>query len=147
MTSLETTNLEEDAKKIYDEIKYENSLPSHVEAWERLWSASIHIEGDLSIKQTVATSFCKNIFQSQFTIDYLYSSIRRDWISSVSDAATQHVTYKAEAHIFPALLYFHPSLARSMIEYRLARQETAAVTKHFLNFTNIILVSCKRKSF
>lgn len=118
LTSLETTTLVDSVSKMYTKAMEEDILSPHMNSWMTMWQSNIEIEGDDSIRATVTTG-----------LYYLYSSVRSDWIFGIADGgivSDQHVTFRAETHIFPVLLYLHPTLAKSILQYRFNRLDTAS---------------------
>jgi trehalose/maltose hydrolase-like predicted phosphorylase len=85
----------------------------HRAAWERLWQSDVEIEGAPQDQQAVR-SF----------LFYLLQSARAGGDASIppmglsGDAFGGHIFWDAETWIFPALLAFHPDLARPLLEYR-----------------------------
>ena len=86
----------------------------HVESWANLWrKGGISIGGNLYLSQVVNTS--------QY---WILSSIRSDWEwglspgSLASNGYNGHSFWDTETWMYPHLLLLHPSLAKSVIQYR-----------------------------
>ncbi|MBS1655955.1 MAG: glycoside hydrolase family 65 protein, partial [Bacteroidetes bacterium] len=90
------------------------------EAWDKLWSSDITIDGDAQAQQDVHSMMY-----------HLYSFVREGTAMSPSPMGLSglgyngHVFWDAELWMYPALLVLHPELAKSMIEYRYQHLEAA----------------------
>ncbi|MGW5480749.1 glycosyl hydrolase family 65 protein [Streptomyces sp. NPDC004008] len=89
-------------------------------AWQREWEGDIVIHGDALLQRRVrAAKF------------YLLTSVREDspWSPSPaglsSDGYNGHVFWDTETWIWPGLLAQHPDIARSVLDYRVARLDAA----------------------
>ncbi|MER5917675.1 glycosyl hydrolase family 65 protein [Streptomyces sp. NPDC001982] len=89
-------------------------------AWQREWEGDIVIRGDAVLQRRVrAAKF------------YLLTSMHEDspWSPSPSglssDGYNGHVFWDTETWIWPALLAQHPHIARSVLDYRVARLDAA----------------------
>ncbi|MFA6831622.1 MAG: glycoside hydrolase family 65 protein, partial [Bacteroidaceae bacterium] len=98
----------------------ENILQGHYDYWANLWTSDIVIEGDLQAQRDV-----------RFALFNLYGSIRKDSRLSSSpmglssQAYNGHVFWDSELWMYPPLLYMHPEIAKSMIDYRFDRLKGA----------------------
>jgi len=92
----------------------------HEKAWNEIWKSDIHIEGDAQSQQDIHSM-----------LYHLYSFTREGTSYSLSPMGLSglgyngHVFWDADLWMFPALLMMHPEMAKSMIEYRYERLETA----------------------
>ena len=92
----------------------------HEKAWTEIWKSDIHIEGDAQSQQDI-----------HGMLYHLYSFTREGTSFSLSPMGLSglgyngHVFWDADLWMFPALLVMHPEMAKSMIEYRFERLETA----------------------
>jgi trehalose/maltose hydrolase-like predicted phosphorylase len=95
-------------------------LQRHQQAWNDLWKSDIVIEGDAQSQQDVRSM-----------LYHLYSFTREGTALSPSPMGLSglgyngHVFWDTELWMYPALLVMHPEIARSMVEYRFKRLETA----------------------
>jgi len=95
-------------------------LKFHKEAWDKLWSGDIVVEGDAQAQQDIHNM-----------LYHLYSFVREGSALSPSPMGLSglgyngHVFWDAELWMYPALLVMHPELAKSMIEYRFQRLDAA----------------------
>jgi trehalose/maltose hydrolase-like predicted phosphorylase len=97
-------------------------IVKHEAAWAELWKGNVVIEGDAETQRDVNSM-----------LFHLYSSVREDTTYSIppmglSDGITGylgHVFWDADIWMMPALLAFHPELARSIVEYRYERLPAA----------------------
>jgi len=95
-------------------------LEFHKKAWKSLWESDIRIEGDDQSQQDVHSM-----------LYHLYSFSREGTSFSLSPMGLSglgyngHVFWDADLWMFPALLVLHPEIARSLIEYRVERLESA----------------------
>jgi trehalose/maltose hydrolase-like predicted phosphorylase len=92
----------------------------HEKAWSDIWKTDIQISGDEQSQQDVHSM-----------LYHLYSFTREGTSFSLSPMGLSglgyngHVFWDADLWMFPALLVLHPEMAKSMIEYRYERLETA----------------------
>jgi protein-glucosylgalactosylhydroxylysine glucosidase len=92
----------------------------HEKAWSDIWKTDIQITGDEQSQQDVHSM-----------LYHLYSFTREGTSFSLSPMGLSglgyngHVFWDADLWMFPALLILHPEMAKSMIEYRYERLETA----------------------
>lgn len=92
----------------------------HSEQWNELWKSDIIIEGDDAVQQTV-----------RLALYNLYSSIRANSRLSVppfgltSQGYNGHVFWDTEIWMYPPLLFLNHELAKSMVDYRVDRIESA----------------------
>lgn len=95
-------------------------LQRHMLAWQDLWKSDITIEGDAQSQQDVHSM-----------LYHLYSFTREGTALSPSPMGLSglgyngHVFWDTELWMYPALLVMHPEIAKSMVEYRFQRLETA----------------------
>ena len=106
---------------IYAKLEGRDRLISfHTRAWNDLWKSDIVIEGDDQSQQDIHSM-----------LYHLYSFTREGTALSPSPMGLSglgyngHVFWDAELWMFPAVLVLHPEIARSMLEYRYQRLETA----------------------
>jgi trehalose/maltose hydrolase-like predicted phosphorylase len=99
---------------------HDRLLQRHQQAWSELWKSDIVIEGDAQSQQDVRSM-----------LYHLYSFSREGTALSPSPMGLSglgyngHVFWDTELWMYPALLVMHPEIARSMVEYRFKRLETA----------------------
>jgi trehalose/maltose hydrolase-like predicted phosphorylase len=92
----------------------------HENAWSDIWKTDIQITGDEQSQQDIHSM-----------LYHLYSFTREGTSFSLSPMGLSglgyngHVFWDADLWMFPALLVLHPEMAKSMIEYRYERLETA----------------------
>ncbi|MXV53188.1 glycoside hydrolase family 65 protein [Pedobacter sp. HMF7647] len=92
----------------------------HKQAWNELWKSDILIDGDDQVQQDVHSM-----------LYHLYSFSREGTALSPSPMGLSglgyngHVFWDTDVWMFPAMLILHPEIAKSMIEYRFERLETA----------------------
>jgi len=100
-------------------------LQGHYEYWADLWTSDIVVEGDLQAQRDI-----------RFALFNLYSTIRKGSRLSTSpmglssQAYNGHVFWDSELWMYPPLLYMHPQIAKSMIDYRFDRLEKAIQKAH-----------------
>lgn len=98
----------------------EKLIQYHNQAWDSLWSSDIVINGDPQSQQDVHSM-----------LYHLYSFTREGTSYSLSPMGLSglgyngHVFWDADLWMFPALLVMHPTLAKSMVEYRYERLDAA----------------------
>jgi trehalose/maltose hydrolase-like predicted phosphorylase len=92
----------------------------HNQAWDELWKSDIQIEGDAQAQQDVHSM-----------LYHLYSFSRAGTALSPSPMGLSglgyngHVFWDTDVWMYPAMLVLHPEIARSMVEYRFERLESA----------------------
>ena len=95
-------------------------LSRHKQAWEELWESDVIIEGNLADQKAV-----------RFAIYHLYSFAREGTAYSLSPMGLSglgyngHVFWDTELWMYPPLLMLKPEIARSLLEYRYQRLESA----------------------
>jgi trehalose/maltose hydrolase-like predicted phosphorylase len=95
-------------------------LNRHHEAWEELWQSDIIIEGDPEVNKDIRSM-----------LYHLYSFAREGTAYSLSPMGLSglgyngHVFWDTELWMYPPLLILHPSIARSLLEYRFERLDAA----------------------
>lgn len=100
--------------------KTERLLQRHRAEWEKLWKSDIIIEGDDQVQREV-----------RFALYHLYSFAREGTAYSLSPMGLSglgyngHVFWDTELWMFPPLLVLHPNIAKSLLEYRFQRLESA----------------------
>jgi len=98
----------------------ERLIQFHTQAWEKLWSSDITIEGDPQAQQDVHSM-----------LYHLYSFTREGTALSPSPMGLSglgyngHVFWDTELWMYPAILVLHPELAKSLVEYRFQRLDAA----------------------
>ena len=98
----------------------ERLINFHTRAWNDLWKSDIVIEGDDQSQQDIHSM-----------LYHLYSFTREGTALSPSPMGLSglgyngHVFWDTELWMFPAVLVLHPEIARSMLEYRFQRLESA----------------------
>jgi trehalose/maltose hydrolase-like predicted phosphorylase len=92
----------------------------HNKAWDDLWKSDIQIEGDDQAQQDVHSM-----------LYHLYSFSREGTALSPSPMGLSglgyngHVFWDTDVWMYPAMLVLHPEIAKSMVEYRFERLESA----------------------
>ncbi|RFZ82052.1 glycoside hydrolase family 65 protein [Mucilaginibacter terrenus] len=98
----------------------ERLIKFHNKAWDELWKSDIQIEGDDQAQQDVHSM-----------LYHLYSFSREGTALSPSPMGLSglgyngHVFWDTDLWMFPAMLVLHPEIAKSMVEYRFERLESA----------------------
>jgi trehalose/maltose hydrolase-like predicted phosphorylase len=98
----------------------ERLINFHTRAWNDLWKSDIVIEGDDQSQQDIHSM-----------LYHLYSFTREGTALSPSPMGLSglgyngHIFWDTELWMFPAVLVLHPEIARSMLEYRFQRLESA----------------------
>lgn len=112
---------EADRLAIFAALEGIDRLVSRHEAeWEKLWKGDIEIEGDPQAQQDVRSM-----------LYHMYSFVREGSGYSLSPMGLSglgyngHVFWDADTWVYPALLMFHPEMARSLVDYRCNRLEAA----------------------
>lgn len=88
-------------------------IEEHKAAWSKLWRKDIIINGPAKDQQVVRSCMF-----------YILQSVREGSTWSIppmglsNNAFNGHVFWDADTWIFPALIWQHPKLARSIVEYR-----------------------------
>jgi trehalose/maltose hydrolase-like predicted phosphorylase len=92
----------------------------HQKAWKSLWESDILIDGDAQAQQDVHSM-----------LYHLYSFTREGTALSPSPMGLSglgyngHIFWDTELWMYPGLLVLHPEIAKSMVEYRFQRLESA----------------------
>ena len=100
--------------------KHDRLLQRHKEGWEKLWTSDIKIEGDPDAQRA-----------AHFAMYHLYSFCREGQAYSLSPMGLSglgyngHVFWDTEIWMYPAILVLHPEMAKSILEYRFERMESA----------------------
>lgn len=98
----------------------ERLMQKHEAAWADLWKGDIQIEGDLEVQKEV-----------RLMLYYLYASARAGTALSLSPVGLSglgyngHVFWDTELWMYPSLLVMQPQIAKSLLDYRFERLETA----------------------
>jgi trehalose/maltose hydrolase-like predicted phosphorylase len=98
----------------------ERLLQRHLQAWNELWKSDIVIDGDAQSQQDIHSM-----------LYHLYSFSREGTALSPSPMGLSglgyngHVFWDTELWMYPALLVLQPQIAKSLVEYRYQRLETA----------------------
>lgn len=88
-------------------------LENHKKAWERIWQTDIIIEGDSESQKDI-----------RFAMFNLFSSLRKRSAYSIPPMGLTsldyygHIFWDAELWMYPVLLALKPTMAKSMIDYR-----------------------------
>jgi trehalose/maltose hydrolase-like predicted phosphorylase len=91
----------------------ERLLKRHNEAWDKLWSSDITIEGDVNATRDVHSAMY-----------HLYSFGREGTALSLSPMGLSglgyngHVFWDTELWMYPPMLLLHPEIAKSFLEFR-----------------------------
>eukprot|EP00931_Biecheleriopsis_adriatica_P047869 TRINITY_DN27628_c0_g1_i1.p1 TRINITY_DN27628_c0_g1~~TRINITY_DN27628_c0_g1_i1.p1 ORF type:complete len:845 (+),score=131.45 TRINITY_DN27628_c0_g1_i1:54-2588(+) len=92
----------------------------HVSAWSDLWKSGVSVTGRPDVEQAIKSSTY-----------YILSSVREDRPYSLSpgglasNAYNGHTFWDTETWMYPPILAWYPELARSLLEYRVARLPAA----------------------
>ncbi len=92
----------------------------HEQAWGELWEKDIEIDGDDHSQRDV-----------RYMLYHLYSFVREGNALSLSPMGLSglgyngHVFWDTELWMYPALLMMNPALAKSLLDYRFERLESA----------------------
>lgn len=95
-------------------------MDKHQEAWDKLWSSDIRIEGDQQAQQDIHSM-----------LYHLYSFASAGSGMSLSPMGLSglgyngHVFWDADTWMFPVLMVLHPEMAKNMLEYRFQRLQAA----------------------
>jgi protein-glucosylgalactosylhydroxylysine glucosidase len=95
-------------------------LKRHEAEWEKLWKSDVVIDGDPQLQKEV-----------RFALYHLYSFAREGTAYSLSPMGLSglgyngHVFWDTELWMYPPLLILHPEIAKSLLEYRFQRLESA----------------------
>ncbi|WP_261510789.1 glycosyl hydrolase family 95 catalytic domain-containing protein [Chryseobacterium paludis] len=98
----------------------DNLYKKHEAEWQKLWEGDIEIEGDPQVQQDIHNM-----------LYHLYSFSREGSNHSLSPAGLSgtgyngHVFWDTEMFMFKPLLFFHPEMAKSLVEYRYDRLKAA----------------------
>ncbi|KAH3765729.1 protein-glucosylgalactosylhydroxylysine glucosidase [Pelomyxa schiedti] len=85
-------------------------LNEHKSAWSKVWESGIEVAGDLELAQAINSS-----------IYYILSR------SLASNGYNGHVFWDCETWMFPTMCVFYPSIAKSLLQYRLDRVSGAEI--------------------
>ena len=106
---------------IYTNLQGVDELKNrHIKEWDKLWQSDILIDGDDQVQQDVHSM-----------LYHLYSFSNENSSHSLSPMGLSgtgyngHVFWDTEIWIFPVLLTLQPQIAKSLIEYRYNRLESA----------------------
>jgi protein-glucosylgalactosylhydroxylysine glucosidase len=100
--------------------KSERLKTKHQKEWANLWESDILVEGDEALQQDIHSA-----------IYHLYSFCRAGQAYSLSPMGLSglgyngHVFWDTELWMYPAILVLQPDMAKSILEYRFQRLETA----------------------
>jgi trehalose/maltose hydrolase-like predicted phosphorylase len=120
VTSLESKDPTATALDLINRFERMNDFQlqqEHSLEWKKLNSHGMELVGPNN-------ELKKNLYTSMY---YILSSIRDDWNFSLSPGSIStntyngHVFWDTETWMYPPLLTFYPSIARSILEYRLTR--------------------------
>lgn len=93
---------------------------NHKAQWAKLWNSTIDFDGDPQALQDIHSM-----------LYHMYSFVREGSRLSISPMGLSgtgyngHIFWDADIWMYPALLLLHPELARSLIDYRIDRLESA----------------------
>ena len=140
-----TTSLEYDdpvthAIELWKTASYQNDLfESHIIKWEGIW------------KQTNIT-VDQNIYLSQVVYSSLYnilSSIREDTTHGVSPGGLAggeeylgHVFWDQDIWMYPSILLMHPELAKSLLQYRYEKLNSALDIAQSFGYKGMYSTDC-----
>lgn len=93
----------------------------HVDGWKELWKSGIEISGRPDVGVAVNASLYA-----------IHSSVRADWPYGLAPGGLTnyyngHSFWDTETWMYPPLLYLHPEIAHSLIDYRFNRLEGARI--------------------
>eukprot|EP01059_Diplonema_ambulator_P008678 TRINITY_DN1834_c0_g2_i1.p1 TRINITY_DN1834_c0_g2~~TRINITY_DN1834_c0_g2_i1.p1 ORF type:complete len:688 (+),score=161.90 TRINITY_DN1834_c0_g2_i1:37-2100(+) len=122
VTSLDSTNLEQDAINMYNNASHDANLyQTHQQEWISLTTAGISVEGDLDLALSINSSFYG-----------IVSALHKDvpWDTSPGGLSTNgywgNVFWDSDLWIYPNALLFHNDLARMQMQYRFNVRDGAA---------------------
>ncbi|MEN9684240.1 MAG: hypothetical protein RLZZ28_26 [Bacteroidota bacterium] len=98
----------------------ERLINFHNKAWDKLWQSDIIIEGDEQAQQDIHSM-----------LYHLYSFVREGTDMSPSPMGLSglgyngHVFWDTELWMYPSILVLQPEMAKSLVEYRFQRLNTA----------------------
>ncbi|XP_070551407.1 protein-glucosylgalactosylhydroxylysine glucosidase-like [Ptychodera flava] len=107
---------------------------SHVEAWENKWNhGCIHVDGNLTLSKAVHASMYYILSSlPPLTVkpaDFIFYGLSPGSLATGGkthdDDYNGHVFWDMETWMYPAMLIFHPSLAKMMLMYRVRNLEAA----------------------
>lgn len=92
---------------------------THVNEWAQLWTSGVEIRGRSDVAIATNTS-----------LYYILSSVRDDWPyglapGGLTNSYNGHSFWDTETWMYPPLLYLHPSISQSLIQYRFDRLDGA----------------------
>eukprot|EP00981_Chlorochromonas_danica_P008125 scaffold2028_cov181-Ochromonas_danica.AAC.3 len=108
-----------DYKMAMELFQHGELYSTHISAWDELWQSGIEIHG----RGDVATAVNASMFA-------ILSSIREDWPYGLAPGGLTnyyngHSFWDTETWMYPPILFFHPTIARSLIDYRYTRLDGA----------------------
>lgn len=98
----------------------ERLINFHNQAWDKLWTSDIQVEGDDQSQQDIHSM-----------LYHLYSFVREGTDLSPSPMGLSglgyngHVFWDTELWMYPSILVLHPEMAKSLVEYRYQRLPAA----------------------
>lgn len=98
----------------------ERLISFHNQAWDKLWTSDIQVEGDDQSQQDIHSM-----------LYHLYSFVREGTDLSPSPMGLSglgyngHVFWDTELWMYPSILVLHPEMAKSLVEYRYQRLPAA----------------------
>ncbi|WP_324678288.1 glycoside hydrolase family 65 protein [Hymenobacter sp. GOD-10R] len=95
-------------------------LAFHAKAWQELWQSDIQITGDAQAQQDVHSMLYHLYSFSRAGTDYSPSPMGLSGLGY-----NGHVFWDTDLWMFPVLAVLHPEIAKSLVEYRFRRLETA----------------------
>ncbi len=92
---------------------------SHVSGWSALWTSGVEIEGRRDIARAINASLYA-----------ILSSVRDDWAYGLAPGGLTnyyngHSFWDTETWMYPPLLFLHPNISLSLVQYRFNRLEGA----------------------
>ncbi|KAL0484176.1 acid trehalase-like protein [Acrasis kona] len=138
MEGIPASSLQEKSIQLHETLAPQNEdalHQHHTSEWDSIWESGLDIEGDINTARVLNSS--------QY---YILSSIRSDWSFSLtpgglaSNAYNGHVFWDAETWMYPTLLMLHPSISRTIIQYREERIDEAKnkAKSYGLNYKGIM---------
>ncbi len=92
----------------------------HEEEWQNLWKGDIEIEGDLQAQQDVHNMLYHLYSFSREGSDYSLSPVGLS-----GTGYNGHIFWDTEMFMFKPLLFFHPKIAKGLVDYRFNRLKAA----------------------
>lgn len=121
-TSLDSSDVQSaavaDLKEALQRLAKGTLRTSHTEAWATLWESGIEVD-----RSDVAAAINASMFA-------ILSSVRDDWAYGLAPGGLTnyyngHSFWDTETWMYPPLLFLHPSIARSLVDYRFQRLDGA----------------------